>query len=79
MQKINSLQEPKRAILRIVQKHEGELNWYQVHRAAFDIFAEHPDLKPSEFIADGLLEEKPVSGEPLPRIHTTALGRTLLS
>lgn len=69
---------PKNVILRLIQKHEGQWNWYQVHPAEFDIFAEHPDLIPSEFIADGLLEEKPVSGEPLPRLHTTALGRTLL-
>ena len=65
-------------IIRLIQKHEGQWNWYQIQRAAIDIFAEHPDLKLSEFMAEALVEETPVAGEPLSRVQITGRGRALL-
>jgi hypothetical protein len=71
--------EPRLSILRIVAKHDGEWNWYQVGRSAFDILTEHSSMKLSDLVSEGLVEEKPVEGEPLPRVQLTDAGKAILT
>lgn len=75
---MTKLSEPKLEMLRIIAKHNGDWNWYQVSRAAFDIMTEHPDIKLSEFVSAGLVIERFVEGEPLAKLSLTQKGRDAL-
>jgi hypothetical protein len=72
------LTEPKLEVLRIIEKHNGHWNWYQVGRAAFDIMSEHPEIALSGFVSAGLVEERTVDGEPLPKLSLTEKGKNAL-
>lgn len=70
---------PKLEVLRIIEKHDDNWNWYQVGRAAFDILSEHPEIKLSDFVTAGLVDERTVEGEPLPKLSLSEKGRELLN
>lgn len=72
------LTHPELEVLRIVGKHDGNWNWYQVGRAAFDILSEHPEIKLTDFVSADLVDERTVEGEPLPKLSLTEKGRKLL-
>jgi hypothetical protein len=72
------LTETKLEVLRIIEKHDGDWNWYQVGRAAFDIMSEHPEIKLSDFVSAGFVDEQIVEGEPLPKLSLTDKGRKAL-
>lgn len=69
---------PKLEVLRIIEKHDGDWNWYQIGRAAFDILTEHSEIKLSDLIAADLVDERSVEGEQLPKVSLTEKGRKLL-
>jgi hypothetical protein len=75
---MHQLTEPKLEVLRIVEKHDGDWNWYQVGRAAFDIMSEHPEIMLSDFVSAGFVVERTVEGEPLPKLSLTEKGRRAL-
>jgi hypothetical protein len=76
---MSKLTEPKLEVLRIIEKHDGDWNWYQVGRAAFDIMSEHPEIKLSDFVSAGLVNERIVEGEPLPKLLLTEKARMTLA
>jgi hypothetical protein len=65
-------------ILELIGKHDGEWNWYKVSRAKFDLFVESPELRSWNYVADGLVREQVVEGEPLPRLFLTDAGKNAL-
>jgi hypothetical protein len=69
---------PKLEVLRIIAKHDGDWNWYQIGRAAFDILSEHSEIKLSDLISADLVGERSVEGEQLPKVSLTEQGRKLL-
>jgi len=69
---------PKLEVLRIIAKHDGDWNWYQIGRAAYDILSEHSEIKLSDLISADLVGERSVEGEQLPKVSLTEQGRKLL-
>lgn len=69
---------PKLEVLRIIGKHDGDWNWYQIGRAAFDILSEHSEIKLSDLISADLVDERSVEVEQLPKVSQTEKGRKLL-
>lgn len=65
-------------VLELIGKHDGEWNWYKVSRAKFDLFVESPELNSWNYVADGLVREQVVAGEPLPRLFLTDAGKAAL-
>lgn len=66
------------AVLEIIAKHDGEWNWYQIGRAAFDIMSDDPGFRLSSLVESGLVTEELAAGETISRFRLTSMGKQLI-
>jgi hypothetical protein len=67
-------------LLAIIGQAEDGVNWYKLGRAHLHEFESPPDLNDAIMILkdSGLIEEKTVANESLPRLFITAAGKVRL-
>jgi hypothetical protein len=74
------LSESQKNLLSLVAEKNGKLNWYKISRAYVNRFGSPADLSESfKYLeSEGLIESKPIDGEPLPQLYISEKGKTLL-
>jgi len=66
-------------LLRAIHAHDGEWNDYKLGRACLGKLDSPADFTLRPLLDAGLIEERKVADEPLPRLFTTEAGRTVLT
>jgi len=74
------LSDSQRRLLSLVAEKSGKLNWYKVSRIYVNKFGSPAELSESfKFLEDeGLIETKPIAGEPLPQLYISEKGKNYL-
>jgi hypothetical protein len=72
------LTRSQRILLETIDKYDGEWNWYKLGRLCLSKLDSPADFTLKPFLEAGYVEEKPVEGDPLPRLHITQAGRAAL-
>ena len=72
------LEKNQKIILETIYCHDGEWNWYKLGRACINLLDSPADLTLKPLLKAGLVEERLVADEPLPRLHVTAAGKAAL-
>jgi hypothetical protein len=72
------LEKSQKIILETIYCHDGEWNWYKLGRACINLLDSPADLTLKPLLSAGLVEERSVENEPLPRLHVTAAGKAAL-
>ncbi len=73
-----SLSKSQRVLLETIFSHDGQWNWYKLGRACLSLLDSPADLTLKPLLDAGLVEERPVENEPLPRLHITDAGKEAL-
>ena len=72
------LSKADRLILEIIGSHDGKWNWYKVSRAYLELMDGPSELTLKALLDAGLIEERPLENEPLPRLFVTESGKQVL-
>lgn len=73
------LSESQTTVLRHIEERNGLCNWYQTTRALSDLFMNSPEFLSWNYVADGLVLETLIEGEPLPKLSLSEKGREALN
>lgn len=73
-----ALEKSQQILLETIFCHDGEWNWYKLGRACLHLLDSPADLTLKPLLSEGLVEERPVEHEPLPRLHITEAGKAAL-
>lgn len=74
-----NLTRSQKIMLETISNHDGEINWYQLSAACFSELESPADFELKTIREAGYIESRSVEGEPLNRLHITALGREALA
>lgn len=72
------LTRSQKVLLRAIQAHSGQWNWYKLGRACLGDLDSPADFTLTPLIEAGFVEEKPFENESLPRLHITTTGEAAL-
>lgn len=72
------LTNSQRTLLKTIDKYDGEWNWYKVGRLCLAKLDSPADFTLRPLLDAGLIEERSVEDEPLPRLFMTDAGKHAL-
>ncbi len=73
-----TLDNDQRIILETISTHDGEWNWYKVGRRCIGLVGKPGNLTLAPFLKAGLIVERKIENEPLPRLFMTETGKAAL-